>query len=146
MVKAHIILQHLFPHYVVHKILHLAQYHAYVSRTTLSPLVISDEDVPMIALSVPADMCDVIYEVSVTIRGHDQGWSSYPEDKGTTRNSWTWYSLASREERNDGEQRLATNIHALSDTQEHTFTWNCNDEILKDLKQNKYISVWGHAR
>ncbi|CAG8500907.1 6576_t:CDS:2, partial [Dentiscutata heterogama] len=29
-------------------------------------------------------------EIVITCESHDQGWSSYPQDRGTYNNSWTW--------------------------------------------------------
>ncbi|KXZ52317.1 hypothetical protein GPECTOR_10g949 [Gonium pectorale] len=58
--------------------------------------------------------------VAVQVESHDQGWSSYPDDRNTYNNSWTWGELVLAGP--DGEvlgqaaqaepPRLYTNLHA----------------------------------
>lgn len=68
-----------------------------------------------------------ISQVHVVVDGHDQGWSSYPEHRGTRQGSWTWYELViSRQDRrahNDIRTTVCRNIHASSnfERQERTY-------------------------
>ena len=64
-------------------------------------------------------------KVKFRITSHDQGWSSYPEDQGTQRNSWTWgevdiidpvTGMSKLQER----PRVFTNVHASSTWKTHS--------------------------
>ncbi|EFJ53115.1 hypothetical protein VOLCADRAFT_102740 [Volvox carteri f. nagariensis] len=66
-----------------------------------------------------------VVAVTVSVEAHDQGWSSYPEDFNTYRNSWTWGELVlvgedGKPVHPDDPDRLYTNLHAISEWQQHT--------------------------
>ncbi|CEJ60273.1 hypothetical protein PMG11_08853 [Penicillium brasilianum] len=83
------------------------------------------------------------------IRSHDQGWSSYSEDHGTYRNSWTWFDLGF--ERTPGREdvcedldvRLATNLHASGIAQNHQVVYRAEDDLpwMRSLQAGDRVSI-----
>lgn len=69
-----------------------------------------------------------VKRIEFAISAHDQGWSSFPECKGTLENAWTWFEVdVSKAEgllfNFEGEERrLATNLHAVGTVQNHKVT------------------------
>jgi hypothetical protein len=76
-----------------------------------------------------------VEEIRINIWSHDQGWSSYPQDHGTLRNSWTWFEMGierpeGREEiAKDEDLRLATNIHAQRQAKHHQIIYRRNQNL-----------------
>ncbi|CAH7668919.1 hypothetical protein BY996DRAFT_7595577 [Phakopsora pachyrhizi] len=79
------------------------------------------------------------------INAHDQGWSSYPADHGTFRNSWTWFEamvtadgdsqdLSQSSDQEDWHQ-ICKNFHAVSEFREQTIIWKPDHSILKKINQ-----------
>ena len=136
-------------------ILHDAQYYHVLRAQTAGPLTICDlrthrADVPILSISLsPAedqDVLDGLLRVEVVVKAHDQGWSGYPEDKGTERNAWTWFSIGSADP-STHEERLATNLHAIPQTQTHgPFVWERDSEIFRLLREERVLELWAHAR
>lgn len=92
------------------------------------------------------------------IESRDQGWSSYPDDHGTYRGSWTWFEvekgdasiLRGTEQEGEGEeqnlhpdndardptsqpssakgQEIVRNIHAGKTWHKHIISWAADDE------------------
>jgi hypothetical protein len=83
------------------------------------------------------------------IRSHDQGWSSFSEDHGTYRNSWTWFDLGI--ERAPGQEdvcrdldvRLATNMHASRISQNHQVVYRAEDDLpwMQSLQAGDRVSI-----
>ncbi|GFR43462.1 hypothetical protein Agub_g4545, partial [Astrephomene gubernaculifera] len=101
--------------------------------------------------------------VEVEAESHDQGWSSYPEDRNTRNNSWTWVELQLYDTHGDlvpagvhrrahdggsgdggdggsgdggggGERpRLFTNLHAISAWQTHAVKLGPESDLVRDL-------------
>ena len=142
--RARTILKHLVPIELADIILHFARYYPTISRCAV-PRSVSDADVPIITVELENEQAEGVIEVSLEIHGHDQGWSSYPRDHGTTSNSWTWYSLGT-EDPESHEERLAVNLHAQSETQVHERFWNKNSKVVQNLRRDRVISIWAHAR
>lgn len=90
-----------------------------------------------------------VREIRIEIWSHDQGWSSYREDHGTYRNSWTWFELGVERppEREDGsvdlDVRLATNMHANEVTQHHQLVYRSEDNLpwMRSLQAGDRISI-----
>jgi hypothetical protein len=83
----------------------------------------------------------------VTTHSKDQGWSSYPENRGTRDNSWTWFELTL----DDGETgdeivrvEIMRNIHAGSAFEEYRALIE-DERILKQAKKGDRLSVWVRA-
>lgn len=78
----------------------------------------------LVSEPIKYDRCPV-REIRIDIWSHDQGWSSYPGDHGTHKNSWTWFDLGIKRPPgrdaivNGPNMRLATNLHAVRETQHH---------------------------
>ena len=151
--KARDLLRFKVPTELADIILDMAEYHHVITLTTNRPRNIFNSvhhaDVPILSLYLSrpeySEFLDCLLRVSLVIKGHDQGWSGYPEDKGTLRNSWTWYSIGTDDPRTH-EKRLATNLHAVGDTQTHVFEWDRGSDIVQWLKEGKKVEVWAHAR
>ncbi|THG95937.1 hypothetical protein EW026_g5793 [Hermanssonia centrifuga] len=165
--RARLVLQRFVPAELAYLILHLAEYYC-----TLVSKEIGDPTIETRGINVVRDrgirnaitirnggkLCltigpftkkeaqSVIW-LSVTIKGHDQGWSSYPEDQGTKRGSWTWYTMTFDEDTLAATpERLATNIHAEFATQTHAFAWGRDSEMVKPIQAGQPIKLWAHAR
>lgn len=136
-------------------ILHHAQYYHVVCVCTAKPLVICDlrtncADVPILSISLdrPGDqvILDSVLRVEALVKGHDQGWSGYPRDRGTQCNAWAWYSIGTADP-SAHEHRLATNLHAISETQTHgPFVWDRDSEVVRALRAERVLELWAHAR
>jgi hypothetical protein len=93
-------------------------------------------------------------EIRIDIWSHDQGWSSFPEDSGTYRNSWTWFELGierpeGREEIPEDESfRLATNVHAQRQTKHHQVVFKRDQNVpwFEALQAGDVISIIPLAR
>ncbi|KAI0782699.1 hypothetical protein C8Q75DRAFT_811462 [Abortiporus biennis] len=137
-------------------ILHYAEYYLIISAEQDSEnaphgIEIHDGDCSCAATgNLTEDEVHSIVKLSVVVEGHDQGWSSYPQDKGTTRNSWTWYSLRLYDSQTGTvtilHDPLATNLHAVSETQKHEFTWFRGDDTVSRIHTGQSIAIWAHAR
>lgn len=90
-----------------------------------------------------------VREIQIEIWSHDQGWSSFTEDHGTYRNSWTWFEMGiikapGRESAlEDLDLRLATNMHASGVTQNHHKVYRSEDDLpwMRSLQAGDRISI-----
>ncbi|KAJ6179768.1 hypothetical protein N7519_010229 [Penicillium mononematosum] len=95
-----------------------------------------------------------VREIRINIWSHDQGWSSYREDHGTFRNSWTWFELGierppGRDDTSkDEDLRLATNVHAGRETMHHRIMYNGDQKPrwMQYLQPGDRISIVPRAR
>ncbi|KAJ5194327.1 hypothetical protein N7491_001664 [Penicillium cf. griseofulvum] len=98
-----------------------------------------------------------VQEIRINIWSHDQGWSSYREDHGTYRNSWTWFDLDIERPlgRNDisknedlRDLRLATNVHARREPTHHRITYQRDQKLpwMQNLQAGDRISIVPRAR
>ena len=103
--------------------------------------------------------------ISFILRSKDQGWSSYPNDRGTFRNSWTWFearierSEVGSPEHAQGQDRanissqtcvyscrVQTNRHAGSDLEEYTIEYGPSSELLQLIQKGDRIILSAHAQ
>jgi hypothetical protein len=95
-----------------------------------------------------------VREIRISILSHDQGWSSYAEDHGTYRNSWTWFELgierpSGRDDISKGEDlRLATNVHAKREATLHQIVFQRDQDLrwLQRLEPGDRVSIIPRAR
>ncbi|KAJ5969059.1 hypothetical protein N7501_005307 [Penicillium viridicatum] len=95
-----------------------------------------------------------VQEIKINIWSHDQGWSSYREDHGTFRNSWTWFELGierppGRDDiSKDEDLRLATNVHAEREAMNHQITYRRDQKLrwMENLQAGDLISIVPRAR
>ncbi|CAI7568635.1 unnamed protein product [Penicillium palitans] len=95
-----------------------------------------------------------VQEIKINIWSHDQGWSSYREDHGTFRNSWTWFDLGierppGRDDiSKDEDLRLATNVHAEREAMNHQITYRRDQKLrwMENLQPGDRISIVPRAR
>lgn len=87
-------------------------------------------------------------KVIVTVVSKDQGWSSYEEDHGTYRNSWTWFELSvgpssdASVEKWRGE--VVRNLHAHDEFKEHTVEV-MDKTLYEKAESGDALTVWAHA-
>ncbi|KAJ5787628.1 hypothetical protein N7457_002618 [Penicillium paradoxum] len=95
-----------------------------------------------------------VRQINIHIWSRDQGWSSYREDHGTFKNSWTWFVLdidrpSGREDiSKDEDLRLATNVHAGKALYHHEITYRADQNLrwMKKLQAGDRISVVPRAQ
>ena len=97
-------------------------------------------------------------------RGHDQGWSSYPQYHGTYAASWTWFEagLARFPDRNaQGEElerqndlkvekerhryELHRNRHAGRDPENYVIELGTEHDLLKRVEEGDRFALWARA-
>ncbi|PNW82227.1 hypothetical protein CHLRE_06g278118v5 [Chlamydomonas reinhardtii] len=85
-----------------------------------------------------------VTSVAVEAEAHDQGWSSYPSDRGSYRNSWTWGELVlvgppnGQPLRQGDPGRLFTNRHADRNYQTHRVVQGPDSAVVQDLNEKVY--------
>lgn len=106
-----------------------------------------------------------VRRVEFTITSRDQGWSSYSEDHGTERGSWTWFEALARDatEKTFQEHRaelgrnpregevVLRNIHAGTEWTTRTVTWFAHEddkksEWVRGLKRGQIVDLTVWAR
>lgn len=86
--------------------------------------------------------------VVITTESKDQGWSSYPEDRGTRNNSWTWFELTLDDGKTGDEivrVEVVRNIHAGPTFEKHQAIIE-DERILGQAKKGDTLSVWARAK
>jgi len=100
-------------------------------------------------ISKPIPPGKKLREVVVTIVSKDQGWSSYPEDHGTYRNSWTWFELSigssSEAPAEKWRGEVVRNLHAHGELKEHTIKIS-DKGLYEKAESGDVLTVWAHAR
>lgn len=142
------------PTELANMILHHARYYHVLCAHTSAPHVVCDLGAPrtarpILSITIPRHEDEVVLDgvlrLEVTVRGHDEDWSGSPVDKDTKRSAWTWYSLGTADPRTHEEQ-LATNLHAVPQTQTHgPFVWGRDSPVMLRLKEDRQLELWAHA-
>ena len=99
-------------------------------------------------VSRPIPKGKTLKKVVVTVISKDQGWSTYLEDYGTYRNSWTWFELSvGPPEGFEQKWRgiVVRNLHAHSDFKEHTIEMS-DEKLYEEAEGGDVLTVWAHAR
>lgn len=125
-----------------------------------------------ILLSTPpltARSVRLLREVVFTIRSHDQGWSSFPEHRGTFENSWTWFEAVAvnkceewaheewvgpnsmdismlLDSTNTRRHRLQSNRHANGQAEDHRISICRGHAIFDGLKAEDKILLVAFAQ
>jgi len=73
--------------------------------------------------------------IAIELDGHDQGWSSFPEDHGTLRGSYTWYELGCSN--HQGRIEVARNLHGVARWQRHCFA-TADPALLSALQRDRF--------
>lgn len=93
-------------------------------------------------------------KVVFTFRSHDQGWSSYPADRGTFGNSWSWFEIAienwtAQEDTSSPierrRQQLQVNRHGISEAASYVHCLDRCHEFLTDLRVGDEILLIARA-
>ena len=107
---------------------------------------IRDDRVPYL-VSRPIPEGKTLKKVVITVISKDQGWSSYPKDHGTYRNSYTWFELSVGPSKGSenwcGE--VVKNLHAHDEFKEHTVEIK-DGELYEKAKSGDVLTVWALAR
>lgn len=150
------ILKQRLPTELVLKILNYAQYWILSQASREHMCVYTERDCRdrtpyLISEPIPPDGRSPIREIRIDIWSHDQGWSSYHEDHGTYRNSWTWFELgierpserSIEDDTKDLDVRLATNLHARGVSQHHQVVYCAEDNLpwMRNLRAGDRISI-----
>lgn len=148
------ILRHFLPLELADKILHTAEYYPRLTSVLPShhfenPLTVSDGR-RQVVVSPPIQRPDFMSRVLIQTESHDQGWSSYSQDRGTFRNSWTWLDLGVVRNTSGGipapEWRIYTNMHASDDWQATEVVLDMSNETVAALLPGDSLAIWAGAR
>ncbi|KAH9999618.1 hypothetical protein BJV74DRAFT_822657 [Russula compacta] len=148
------ILLHLLPLELVDEILHAAEY--YPRHTSVLPAHHFDDPLTVrdgrrqVVLTPPIQHPESISRILIQTESHDQGWSSYPQDRGTYRNSWTWLDLGvirgTPENDPAPDWRIYTNMHASDTWQNTEVDLDRENETVVALKPGDSLAIWAEAR
>lgn len=136
------------------------------SEQITNPTRVASTEGSRILLRTPpltAQSAKLLQKIIFTIRSHDQGWSSYPENHGTFDNSWTWFDAAVMSPNAEDEEsvheecddaiiraedldspnvrrhRIQVNKHAVRQAEEYSIIMYPGQEILDGLKAGDQI-------
>ena len=88
-------------------------------------------------------------KVVITVVSKDQGWSSYPDDHGTYRGSWTWFELSVGSPLKDSGEKwrgeVTRNLHAHGDFKEHVIEIK-DGELYEKAESGDVLTVWARAQ
>ena len=113
-----------------------------------------------------ARQVSLLRKLAFTFQSKDQGWSSYPDDRGTFRNSWTWFearvekpvrtgSTVSQEVGDDEEGmsaghnqrlRLQANRHAGDELEEYRIEYGLSKDMVRSLQPGDRVILSAHAQ
>lgn len=100
-------------------------------------------------------------KVEFIFRSRDQGWSSYPEDHGSYRDSWTWFEAGLRryvrsEPSNPGVaigrttntkiSLTISNRHASEQFENYRIEIDREHQLMKDLRDGDEVVLWACDR
>lgn len=99
----------------------------------------------------------LIRQLVFSYRSQDQGWSSYPEDHGSYRNSWTWFEAGLRKhtrgedshsvvDQPERRYRLQSNRHASREAEDYRFGFGRDHPLLNDMQAGDGVVLWAMAR
>ena len=109
-------------------------------------VIVRDDRVAYL-VSRPIPEGKTLRKVVITVVSKDQGWSSYSEDHGTYRNSWSWFELSVGPSK-DSEKwcgEVVRNLHAHDDFKEHTVEI-VDEGLYEKAKSGDVLTVWALAR
>ena len=99
----------------------------------------------------------LIRRLVFTFRSKDQGWSSYGEDHGSYRNSWTWFEAGLRKlageenalspmDQPERRYRLQCNRHAGREVEDYRFELEKDHPLLQEMQAGDEVVLWALAR
>ena len=106
---------------------------------------------------ISARRLPLVQRLVLTFRSKDQGWSSYPADYGSYRNSWTWFEAGLRKhvggeesvvstDRERPRQRLQCNRHAGTEAEDYRFVFERDHPLLKCMRVGDEVVLWAMAK
>ena len=110
-------------------------------------VTVHDDCVPYI-VSRPIPEGKTLRKVIITVVSKDQGWSNYPDDYGTYRNSWTWFDLSVGPSGDSGEKwrgAVVRNLHAHNGFKEHTIDIS-DSGLYEKAESGDVLTVWALAK
>eukprot|EP00128_Syssomonas_multiformis_P011225 Colp12_sorted_trinity150504_noHs@24350 len=127
---------------VVNYILDLAEYGATVKVETSKQVTGGDLNLSYVTITVPP--CRKVLSIEVEAEAHDQGWSSYPQDANTYRNSWTFGELVNTKRSEDTPITVFRNLHANSNFQTHRHVLHstgANSDFIRQLHPGDKVTL-----
>ncbi|KAF9643599.1 kinase-like protein [Thelephora ganbajun] len=141
----------------VRHLLHLSKPGSTVAETVEETVIvdqreetvhISDGSISYLT-SKPIPSGKKLKEVVITVVSKDQGWSSYPEDYGTYRNSWTWFELSVGSPSKDSGEKwrgeVVRNLHAHGEFKEHTIKIS-DGKLYEKAESGDVLTIWAHTQ
>ena len=87
--------------------------------------------------------------VAFTFTSCDQGWSSYPEHRGTYDGSWTWLETGITRDHDTntflGRWELQRNRHAGEGPEDYRVEFGKEHELFTSLSKGDKIALWARA-
>lgn len=132
----------------------LAEYYVTSIVVRFDKVTVSYENASVAYLQTPR-LEGRILKVVFTVASHDQGWSSYPEDQGTYRGSWTWFSAVMKcdlwhHDSEGGEMEkeveLCRNLHAVKQAQVQEVVVEGRELTGEDGGRGESVQFRAHAR
>lgn len=97
-------------------------------------------------------------KIVFTFTSKDQGWSSFPQDRGTLRNSWTWFEVGiirdgqkfAPGQGEDGSPSesvysLRRNKHAWPEWEKYCIEFDAGNQLYADLQDGDAVVLWAKA-
>jgi len=122
------------------------------SRHTTCPRFIQNKSVLILCTDeIDGSLQTPLRRVIIQTISKDQGWSSYPTDRGTHNNSWTWFDIALVRSEDGVEKeivrrKLWSNVHASREMAVHVGDLEYGDEIVNKAVRGDRLCIWASAR
>jgi hypothetical protein len=134
-------------------ILDLAEYWQPLHGALPAPTRVTDDEGEALHVLVPAfptrsAPARMIRRIDIRIVSHDQGWSSWPEFRGTYESSCTWFELALLDERRAAASPrfwVGSNVHASSEWKEHRMVARRDHPLVSQARPGQHLAMFSRA-
>lgn len=132
------------------------------SHSLCAPTSISSTEGERVVVGTPplrAGHLSLMRKITFKFTSKDQGWSSFPEDLGTFRNSWTWFEVGiihngqKKSIDQDGEANLPERVyflqrnkHAWDELESYCVEFEAGHQLFADLQEGDAVVLWAKAR
>ena len=108
---------------------------------------------PYLEVSISEEMVLPIKRIVVWTESHDQGWSSFPYDHGTYRNSQAWFEAVAEgpSKADSAHLRFQENVHASNEWRKHMNIFDrrtASEAVLRwmdRLTVGSKLQIWAKA-
>lgn len=131
------------------------------SHSLSAPTSISSREGERVVVRTPllrAGHISLIRKIVFKFTSKDQGWSSFPEDLGTFRNSWTWFEVGiihndqKKSIDQGGEAKLSERVyfsqrnkHAWEELESYCIEFEAGHQMFADLQEGDAVVLWAKA-